>query len=226
VAFPRELLADGEEVVSEFRPNWTVLGWPLVSSVAAACLTVGVVIAFPKAPIAVLYLVLAVLVVALSWLGARAVRRSATTIVVTTARVMRRTGVLSRTNLEIRLERINELSYHQSIAGRLLREGEVLIEVGGETGVVVLDHVPRPAVVQSLISGQVSDWHRRARAPSFGAPLPVVDTPPAGTTLAGSGAGGAPTAAERLVQLDELRRRGILSADEFEAKRAQLLREL
>jgi Bacterial PH domain/Short C-terminal domain len=231
MAFPPQLLADGEEVVTEFRPNWTYLGWPLVSSIGAVALTLGVVISFPGAPIAVLYVLLGVLVVALSWLAARSVRRMATTIVVTTARVTRRTGVLSRASLEIRLERINELSFHQSIAGRLLREGEVLIEVGGETGVVVLDHVPRPAVVQSVISAQVSDWHRRARSPSHAGQLavpdaPSADTPPAGTALGPPGGARGPNAAERLVQLDELRRRGIVSQDEFDAKRAQLLREL
>jgi hypothetical protein len=34
------------------------------------------------------------------------------------------------------------------------------------------------------------------------------------------------TVADRLVQLDELRRRGILSTAEFEAKKAELLRQL
>jgi hypothetical protein len=32
--------------------------------------------------------------------------------------------------------------------------------------------------------------------------------------------------ADRLVQLDDLRRRGILSTDEFQAKKAELLRQL
>jgi hypothetical protein len=150
----------------------------------------------------------------------------ATSLVVTTTRVVRRTGVLSRTNLEIRLERINELRYHQSIGGRLLGSGEVLIEVSGETGVVILDHVPRPAVIQSIVSAQVSDWHRRVWAPSFHTHLPVVDTPPAGMPLHGSGGPEVSSAAERLVQLDELHRRGIVSADEYEAKKQELLREL
>jgi len=153
--------------------------------------------------------------------------------VVTTARVVRRTGVLSRSSLEVRLERINELSSHQSIGGRILGSGEVLVEVGGETGVVVLDHVPRPAIVQSVISEQVSNWHRRSAVPAYGERaayrdprLGGRDTPPAGTQRTAADAGSGPSPAQRLVQLDELRRRGLLTEPEYEVKRQQVLREL
>lgn len=224
--FPPRLLGEEEEVVAELHPHWVFLGWPLVSVLGTVGSTVGVVISFPKAPIWALYVLFALLGIAVLWFAGRSIRRMTTTIFVTTARVVRRRGVLSRETLEIRLERINELSYHQSIGGRLLRTGEVLIEVGGETGVVVLDHVPHPEDLQSIISAQASEWHRAAREPSFVAPLPVTDTPPAGTQLGGSAATGPPGAAERLVQLDELRRRGIVSEGEYESKKAQLLREL
>ena len=40
------------------------------------------------------------------------------------------------------------------------------------------------------------------------------------------GPGGEPTVADRLVQLDELRRRGILTDAEFAAKKAELLDRL
>jgi hypothetical protein len=224
--FPVRLLAEGEEVVAEQRPHWSSLGWPLVSVLAAVGLAVGVVIAFSNAPVWVLYVLLSVAGVAVLWLGARQLRRITTNLVVTNARVVRRTGVLSRTNLEIRVERINELSCHQSIGGRLLREGQVLIEVSGEKGVIVFDHVSRPAELQSIISAQVSNWHREMRTPSFHTHLPVLDTPPAGVPLSGSGGAEAPSAAERLVQLDELRRRGIVSAAEYETKKQELLRDL
>lgn len=235
--FPERLLGDGEVVVAELHPHWSFLGWPLVSVVAAAALTIGVAVSFPNAPIAVLYVLFALIAASVLWLAGRGLRRLTISIFVTNARVVRRSGLLARSNLEVRLERINELSYHQSIGGRLLRMGEVLIEVGGETGVVVLDHIPHPDELQSIISAQVSEWHRRAQAPPaplFGTatPLPVSDTPPAGNRIGAPGAPGAPgvngppTPAERLLQLDELRRRGVVSGAEYETKKAELLREL
>ncbi len=219
------LLGEREEFVAETRPHWSYLGWPLLSVGASVALAVVVVIVFSGAPVEVAYLLAALVAVTTLWLVGRYMRRASTSLVVTSSRVIRRSGVFSRSNLEIRLERINELSCHQTILGRLIGSGELMIEVGGQSGVVVLEHVPRPTGLQNLISEQVTNWHRGARQFVYETPELSMDTPPAGTRLAdGSGAVGGP--AERLVQLDELRRRGIVSASEFESKRQQLLREL
>ena len=193
-------------------------------------------------------------------MAARLVRWFATNLVVTTTRIVQRSGVLSRNGFELRLERINQLSYHQTLVGRMFRTGELLVEMGGDTGVVVFDHVPRPAAVQSVITEQINAVHRRP------APQPDSewdrspwdqerstkglsgDEPPrgragTGRAIAGDHAddtpflrewprattaryGGEPTVADRLVQLDELRRRGILTDAEFAAKKAELLDRL
>lgn len=217
--------------MAEVRPHWAYLGWPLVSVAAAVALTIGVVAGFPNAPVELAYLLVALVAAAAVWLAGRYLRRAGTSLVVTSSRVIRRAGVLSRTNLEIRLERINELSCHQSIFGRLIGAGELLIEVGGQSGLVVLVHVPRPTELQNVISEQVTNWHRGARQFVNEAPAFSSDTPPTGTRLGtgtgtGTGTGSLATPAERLVQLDELRRRGIVSGAEFESKRQQILREL
>jgi hypothetical protein len=244
MAFPRRLLTDGEDVVVDLRPHWAFLGWPLVAAVAAVALVVAVQVAFSP-PAAVRDVLLGVLAVALLWLAGRTLRWVTTSLVLTTTRIVERSGVLGRRALEIRLDRINELSYHQSVLARLARTGEVMVEMGGETGVVMFEHVPRPAAFQSLITEQMSAFgsgrrgplppaatapdgspaHHHADTPPAGVPaVPLVPAPP----LPGGagGAGGEPTVADRLMQLGELRRRGIVSAAEFEAKKAELLQQL
>jgi len=240
--FPRRLLSDDEEVVVELRPHWAYLGWSLVVAVAVVVVAVAVVAAFPHAPVGVLYVLLVLVAGAALWLALRLVRWFATSLVVTTNRIVQRSGVISRNGLELRLERVNQLSYHQSLAGRLLRTGDLLIEVGGETGVVVFDHVPRPAAVQSVITEQISAMHRRSgvlgvsgvsspSGPDLEAwdPLlrwPTGDTPPSGTARVVRPGTGDGSVADRLVALDELRRRGIVSDSEFAAKKAELLDRL
>jgi membrane protein YdbS with pleckstrin-like domain len=242
MSFPRRLLTQGEEVVIDLRPHWAFLGWPLVASIAALALAVGVDVAFSGLPSAALDILLVVVAVALLWLAGRAVRWVTTSIALTNTRVVERSGVLGRRALEIRLERINELSYHQSLLGWLFRTGEVMVEMGGETGVVTFDHVPRPAAFQSLITEQISARHdgrsTGQQPPGFvtgdrwgraGSPS-AHDTPPTGSpAVAGTNpaeVGGQPSVADRLLQLGELRRRGIVSAEEFEAKKAELLKQL
>jgi hypothetical protein len=249
--FPRRLLTEGEDVVVELRPHWAFLGWPLVATLAAAALAIAVTVAFSP-PAGVGDVLLGILAVAALWLAGRVLRWVTTSLVVTTSRLVERSGVFGRRALEIRLERINELSYHQSLPGRLARTGELMVETGGESGDIVFDHVPRPAAFQSLITEQIAAYHENRRT-RFSTPLPEdgpgapqhADTPPhgaltvpsgspamAGSTTTGSAtagsapSGAAPTVADRLMQLGELRRRGIVSAAEFEAKKAELLQQL
>jgi hypothetical protein len=243
MTFPRRLLTDGEEVVVELRPHWAFLGWPLVATVAAAALAVGIDVAFSPVPAGVGDVLLGVFAVAALWLAGRTVRWVTTTLVLTTTRLVQRSGVFARRALELRLERINELSYHQSLPGRLGRTGELMVETGGESGDIVFEHVPRPAAFQSLVTEQISAFHdaRRTRliGPVGGPGAPShVDTPPAGgppvptpvprtaAPAASAAAAAPPTVADRLMQLGELRRRGIVSAAEFEAKKAELLQQL
>ena len=247
MTFPRRLLTEGEEVVVELRPHWAFLGWPLVATVAAVVLAVAVDVAFSPVPSAAADVLLGVVAVASLWLAGRALRWITASLVLTSTRIVERSGVLGRRALEIRLDRINELSYHQSLPGRVGRTGELMVETGGESGDIMFEHVPRPAAFQSLITEQISAFHdaRRTRltgpggVPADGPGAPYhADTPPAGgppvpTAVpmtapppASGSAGAVPTVADRLMQLGELRRRGIVSAAEFEAKKAELLQQL
>jgi len=253
MTFPRRLLTEGEEVVVELRPHWAFLGWPFVATVAAVALAVGIDIVFPHAPVGVIYVLLGAVAVTGLWLAGRTVRWMTTSLVLTTSRIVERSGVLARRALEIRLDRINELSYHQSLGSRIGRTGEVMVECGGEKGVVMFEHVPRPSAFQSLITEQMSayrDGRRYSRPPGDddgpGAPHHA-DTPPHGVALSPAPPSPTSTAplppsptvastsaesaaalsvADRLMQLGELRRRGIVSAAEFEAKKAELLEQL
>ena len=249
VPFPRRLLTEDEEVVVEIRPHWAFLGRPLVVAVGVVTLSIVVIVAFSKAPPAVLYILLVLVASSALWLVARLVRWFATSLVVTTTRIVQRSGVFGRTGLELRLERVNQLSYHQSISDRILRTGELHVEMGGETGVVVFDRVPRPAAVQSIITEQIDALRHRSVVPVSSGPVdsgPVGsshedgaaghpphngvamsdDTPPSGTARVSRPPHGEETVADRLVQLDELRRRGIVTDEEFASKKAELLDRL
>ena len=165
--FPRRLLTEDEEVVVEIRPHWAFLGRPLVVAVGVVALSIAVMVVFSNAPPAVLYMLLVLVACSALWLVGRLVRWFATSLVVTTTRIVQRSGVFGRTGLELRLERVNQLSYHQSISDRILRTGELHVEMGGETGVVVFDRVPRPAAVQSIITEQIDALRHRSARPGL-----------------------------------------------------------
>jgi len=231
--------------VVELNPTWLVLGWPLVAAIGVAALAIALAVVTPNTALGGFlgYTLLTLVVIAGGWLALRWLRWRTTSIVLTTTRVLERRGVLSRQGVEIRIDRINELSYRQTLFERIVHTGSIVVEVGGETGVVVFDHLPQPAAIQSLVTEQI-DAMRRSKSPWLqpqlqpqpqpqpqpGAPAPyppvpgMPPPPPAPPAPAPTAAG--PSVAERLVQIDELRQRGILSDSEFQAKKAELLRQL
>jgi len=236
--------------VSELRPHWSALGWAVPAPAVAAGAVAAVVVAWPQGPVDVVWVLLGVLALSALWLAARVLRRRATCVVVTSARLVRRSGILGRRGLDIRLERINEVSYQQSLVERVIGSGNLMVEMGGERGVVVFDHMRRPASVAALLQEQVTRRTRNiaVRGPSApgagpgddrppGSPVTLGSagfdaTPPSGTAAvrlragAQTSGGAAGSVAERLVQLDELHRRGLLSEAEYEAKRASLIDRL
>ncbi|MGH9122632.1 MAG: PH domain-containing protein [Acidimicrobiales bacterium] len=202
-------LHEGEEVIADVRPHW----WFLVGPVALFVVVLaGAIAALAlSAPTAVKWLMVVVLVVAAAILLRRYLKWTNTHLVITTQRLIRRTGVLERQGRDIPLDHLNDVSYRQSLFDRLIGCGDVLIESAGRDGQERFPDLPHPARLQSLISGQME-----ARA----------DARRASTAGPDNGARGAPSIPEQIQQLDDLRRQGIISQAEFDAKKRELLNRL
>jgi len=138
---------------------------------------------------------------------------------VTDQRVAYQTGVLRRKGVSIPLNRVNNVNFDQSIVARMLNNGVVIVESAGETGDSVFENIPNPEHVRSLIFAQVeadesADSERDAEALA--------------RILKSQGSGESPsqTAQERLKELDQLRSQGLVTDDEFQIKRKQILEDL
>jgi len=152
MAFPRKLLAPGEEIVLESHPNWSILVPRSAVFLAVVAASVAVLIAWKSAPLWAGYLLLAIGVVALLWLLAKVITWRSTSLVLTTSRVVYRTGVIRRLGREIPLDRVQDVTYEQSIVERMLGAGSLKIESAGASGNEPFPDIRRPAVVQSLIN--------------------------------------------------------------------------
>ena len=122
--FPRRLLTEDEEVVVEIRPHWAFLGGRSWSCVAVVALAIAVMVAFSDAPPAVLYVLLDPRGRArrCGWRGGSCAGSppawSSPPPASCSARVCS-----AATGLELRLERVNQLSYHQSLVDRHAAHG-------------------------------------------------------------------------------------------------------
>ena len=206
VAFSRKLLNDGEELVLDLRPHWVYLA-PPVAALVAAIVIGGVVLAFGVDGGAGTALTIGagvLVVVALVWFVLKYAGWVTTNFVLTGDRLISRSGVLSKSGIEIPLERINTVFFNQSLFERMLGAGDLVIESAGERGRESFSDIRKPAVVQREIYVQMEDNENRKfdRIGSRSAGLSV---------------------AEQLEKLHELSQRGAISPAQFEAEKAKLL---
>ena len=202
--FPRKLLNDTEDVILDLRPHWWFLAGPVAALAffVALSVVVQVTVGNDVATIASLVPALA----ALLWFGGRYLRWTTMNFVVTNERLIRRSGVVAKRGKEIPLDRINDISYSQTIFERIIGAGDLTIESAGERGQETFSDVRRPAVVQQEIYRQIEAVREREAQRTSG-----------GHTL---------SIPEQLDKLDELRQRGVISQAEFDAKKAKLLDQL
>lgn len=147
MAYPRKLLSEDEEVVLELHPHWKVLVAPVLQLLVLLGV-VGFLLARFDEPwvrwtvvgVGALLLTAFVVVPFLRW--------RTTAFVVTTKRVVTRSGILTRTGRDVPLNRINDVSFHHNVLERVLRCGTLVVESAGERGQVVLEDIPRVAEVQ------------------------------------------------------------------------------
>ena len=205
--FPRRYLNEGEEVVLDQRPHWFFLVGPVIALVATLALAVAVSSGV-DGDLQKVALVPTLLLVGVSlvWVLVRYARWATTSFVITTDRLIHRHGVLSKSGREIPLERLNDVSFHQTLFQRLLASGDLLIESAGERGQQMFSGFPHPERTQNQIHRQIELAQARDADRTAGrrelSPL------------------------EQLEKLEELRQRGVISQAEFDVKKAKLLDRL
>ena len=198
--FPKKLLHDTEELVLDLRPHWWFLAGPVLALVVALAV-LGFVLTTESdvgklggAGVAVLVLL---------WFLARYAKWTTTNLVLTSDRLIYRSGVVAKKGIEIPLERINTVFSNQSVFERMLRSGDLVVESGGERGQQSFKDIPKPSAVQNEIYVQMEANNTRMYGGRGGTTLSV---------------------AEQLEKLDDLRRRGVIDEAEFESQKRQLLR--
>jgi uncharacterized membrane protein YdbT with pleckstrin-like domain len=217
--YPRHLINQGEEVVLDLKPHW----WYFAQQIGAGAALFVVLVLVWRWSEGSLEAVSMWLwgLIALAWavwLGIKFLDWQFTYFVVTTDRVIFRTGVLTKHGVEIPLARVNNINFHQGIVDRLVGSGTLEIESAGENGESRFSHVRHPDAVQQEIYRQM-EAHSRKRASWSRDDGPRLDT--TGPTVAAG-----PSIPDQLRQLADLRDQGIISPDEFETKKAQLLERM
>jgi len=245
------LLADGERVVLRTRQHWLA---PIVHGrVQLAIFFTSIVLLIllgniqPGGFRTVLgYVALALLLLSLLWLVQVFWAWYSEDYLVTNRRVLKVEGILRKRSADSSLEKINDAVLEQGIVGRMLGYGDLDIMTAAETSVdqyrmlagaqqfkrTMLDEkhsleeeftrVPAPPLRAAPLAPPAAS---APVAPATPAPVaPVVSAPPGSTPAAPSLT--AEQITNALGNLADLRDRGAISAEDYEAKKQDLLGRL
>ena len=216
VAFPRNLLHDDEELVLDLRPHWIFMALPVAifaGVVLLAILLIGVWGPDGSVGDAITILVVAGVVGSLAFFGWKYLVWSRTMFVLTSDRIVTRRGVLTKSGVEIPLERINTVHFHQRVIERMFGSGDLSIESASEQGTQTFNDIRKPSVVQKEIYVQMEaneDRGYQKMHNAFGQSL-------------GAAAPAEPSIPDQIEKLAELHQRGVLSDAEYQRKKAELL---
>ncbi|GAB3644309.1 PH domain-containing protein [Streptomyces sparsus] len=158
-------LADDEEPVHVTRQHWT----EMVSEFLALCLVWAVAGALLWALPAdeqwhgtAVWVVVGAAVVASLWFWLIPLLQWRRTVyILTTRRVYKRSGFLTKAGRSIPLIRVNDVSFKASLWERIMRYGTIHIQSASEQGKMTLKHVPDPEGLTALIYQQVDEEQRR-----------------------------------------------------------------
>ena len=138
--------------------------------------------------------------------------------VVTNSRVIDENGLLSHYAKESPLDKINNVSYDQSVWGRILNYGHVEIQTAAEIGATDYYNVYHPKRLKDTITLAQSDYKNiqsSSQAKQMAAAMGL-------NNMSSTGAG-AHNIASELEKLFDLEQKGIISEDEYNRAKGKLI---
>ena len=224
--YPAENLHGNEELVLDMHPHW----WTVTPAFLALLATVifgiftlsldGDGFANDSLSIIAAIAILATLI----WFGLRLLQLRFTNFVLTSDRVIYRSGIISKTGVEIPLESINAIHFSQRFWERMLGLGDLRIDSASIAGTSEFENIRHPNQVQNQIYLEMEENENR----KFDRLGGHVDKAMSAMAEQHEAAAAAPPPAqqsvpEQIEHLSRLRDQGIITEEEFAAKKADLL---
>jgi uncharacterized membrane protein YdbT with pleckstrin-like domain len=149
--------------------------------------------------------------------------------IITNRRVMEVRGIVNKHVRDSALEKVNDVDMNQSFMGRLLNYGTVQIITGSDIGVNKFHRISNPARFKRAMLNAKEQLHVTLPgvAAEEGVATASAQAPGAAEAVAAlASAMSASDIPDMIADLDDLRQKGVISEEEFQAKKKELLARL
>lgn len=213
MGYAEKQLAPGEKILYRARYHWVFYGRAILLLLLSILASAAALVLESKGVSrgtsnGVMYAAAALLLLALVVFVVRGVRARADEFVVTDRRILHKIGVFAHETRQCPLDRIQDVTVDQSFWGRLLGYGDLGIETASEKGQILFPTIEHPEALRTAIWTHVGTGG--VTVPTPGAPGPASPA----------------SASARLAELNDLKNRGLITPEEFEAKRREAVRQL
>ena len=221
MGYIESLMARNERIAFATHQHWIVLLRAFIANLFLCILIVAVVVALyllplPPRPLLTLFrlLPLVLLVIPFIRMGLKIIKWWNESYIITNRRVIQTEGIINKHVIDSSLEKVNDVVLTQSALGRMLGYGDVEILTASEIGVNRFERISGPVRFKTEMlnqkegMGSIDDFGRRTDRALDAAPPTAGDIP------------------ELIAELDELRRKGLISEQEFAEKRQKLMGRL
>jgi uncharacterized membrane protein YdbT with pleckstrin-like domain len=245
MGYTEKQLATNEAIVYRTKQHWMA---PIFGTVAGVAVLVGGVLLFVfqltmgtdgfagTLRMLAFWASLVLVLVGVAMVGYSYIQWWVEDYVVTNQKVMKVAGLLNKRTSGAALEKINDVIMEQGPLGRMLGYGTLKVATASDSTDLVYETMRAPADFRRAMLDQKMEFEQadakhiaeavRAAAPppapapaaEVTVPLPVAPPPPP--------APAEPTVEDKLRSLAKLRDDGIITPEEFEAKKAEILEQL
>jgi uncharacterized membrane protein YdbT with pleckstrin-like domain len=201
------LLGEGERILLAARQHWFILASSILFEIIILLFVFGgTIIAATFAPDQVLLISIVgfvLLLIPLASMIHDILVWSTHQYIVTNWRVVQVSGIINKNVIDSSLEKVNDVKMTQSFFGRIFDYGDVEILTASELGVNAFKRIADPVHFKTAMLNAKGSLERRDNQSK---------APPDITGI--------------ISQLDELRKQGLLTDEEFQAKKTELLSKL
>ncbi len=134
--------------------------------------------------------------------------------VITNRRVIQLEGIINKHSIDSSLEKVNDVVLEQSALGRMLNYGDLQILTASEIGINLFKRIARPVKFKTEMLNQKEGLSQLDIFEGRASRVLAEEAPAAGDIP------------ELIAELDELRKRGIITDQEFEEEKRALLDKL
>jgi hypothetical protein len=249
MSYTDSLLASGERINRRERQHWFVLVWHARYAILAVILGVVLLVvsqqldtAGTSGTIRTLtgYITFVAVIAGLLYLAWSYLRYQNEEYVITTRRIIHAEGVINKKATDSSLEKINDAILTQSIWGRIFGFGDLDVLTASESGIERLRMLVDALDFKKAMLDAKHELEMELTRPVMpplrsGAPVTETTTPPPprpspepalAVAAAPPRTMSADAVMKALGQLADLRDRGAITTEEFEAKKAELLPRL